>query len=177
MRSGLDDDNIDIDANFGDPSESSLDPPTQLQTPPSQSILTMPIPFPTSHHDADPASLANITDDATPDEIRTEYHPRSRRPAKVGHVNSEYGASTQRERPALAPWWPFFRTREDFLVAEILLKSHLARDKSDKLIKIIDSCVNGKGLFTLKGILDVEGAWDQASLKLAPVSLRATSTQ
>ena len=86
----------------------------------------MLIPFPTSHHDADPASLANVTDDATPDEIRTEYHPRSRRPAKVGHVNSEYGASTQRERPALAPWWPFFRMREDFLVAEILLESHLA---------------------------------------------------
>jgi hypothetical protein len=170
VRSGLDDDNIDIDANFSDPSESLLDPLTQLETPPSQSILSMPIPFLTSHHDADPASLANVADDATPNEIRTEYHPRSHRPAKVSHVNSEYGASTQHEHPTLAPWWPFFRMREDFLVVEILLESHLARDKLDKLIKIIDSCVNGKGLFTLKGILDVEGSWDQASLKLAPVS-------
>jgi hypothetical protein len=109
VHSGLDDDNINIDANFGDPSKSSLDPPTQLETPPSQSIPSMPIPFPTSHHDANPASLANITDDATTNKIRTEYHPRSNRPAKVGHIDLEYGASTQHECPTLAPWWPFFR--------------------------------------------------------------------
>ena len=170
VHSGLDDDNIDIDTNFGDPSEPSLDPLTQLETPPSQSIPSMPIPFLTSHHNADPASLANITDDATTNKIWTEYHPRSNRPAKVGHINLAYGASTQCECPTLAPWWPFFRMWEDFLVVEILLESHLAWDKLDKLIKIIDSCVNGKGLFTLKGISDVEGAWDQASLKLAPMS-------
>jgi hypothetical protein len=69
VRSGFDDNNIDIDANFGNPSESLLDPPTQLETPPSQSILSMLIPFLTSHHDADPASLANVTDDATTNKI------------------------------------------------------------------------------------------------------------
>ena len=175
--SGFDDDNIDIDADFGAPSKSLLDPLTQLESPPSQSILSMPVPFPNSHHDAGPASLANVTDDATTNKIRTEYHPSSHRPAKVSHIDLEYGTSTQCERPTLAPWWPFFRSREDFLVVEILLESHIPRDKSDKLIKIFDSCLNGKGLFTFKGISDVEAAWDQVSLKLAPVSLRAMSMQ
>lgn len=175
-RSDFDDDNIDTDADyFGAP--SSLDPPTQLETPLPQPILSTPIPFPTSHAQAGPASPADATDDATTNEIRTEYHPRSRRPAKVGHFDSEYGTSTRRQRPTLAPWWPFFRSREDFLIAEILLKSHLPRDQLDALIKLIDSCLNGKGLFTFKGVVDVEAAWDQASLKLAPVSSRATPTQ
>jgi hypothetical protein len=175
-RSDFDDDNINTDADYlGAP--SSLDPPTQLETPLPQSIISMPIPFLTSHAQAGPASPADVTDDAATSEIRTEYHPRSRRPAKVSHFDSGYGASTQRQRPTPSSWWPFFRSREDFLIAEILLKSHLPRDESDMLIKLIDACVNGKGLFTLKGILDVEAAWDRASLKLAPVSLRAKSTQ
>ena len=174
VHSGFDDDNINIDPDFGDP--SSLEPPTQLETPFYQSIASIPLPFPTSH--AGPASPANVTDDVTPDEIRTEYHPRSRRPAKVSRFYlNESGASTQRQRPTLAPWWPFFRSREDFLIAEIFLECRIGRDHSDRLIKLIDACVNGKGLFTLKGVSDVEAAWDQASLKLAPVSSRAASTQ
>ena len=74
VRSGFDDDDINIDPDFGDP--SSLEPPTQLETPFYQSIVSIPIPFPTSH--AGPASPANVTDGITPDEIQTEYHPRSR---------------------------------------------------------------------------------------------------
>ena len=93
VHSGFDNDNIDIDANFGAPFKSSLDPLTQLETPPSQSILSMPIPFLTSY--VGPMLLANITDGATTNDFQTEYHSRSHRLAKVSCVNSEeYGAST-----------------------------------------------------------------------------------
>jgi hypothetical protein len=178
-HSGFEDDNISVDAEFG--ASSSLESPAaptldQLETPLPQRILSMPISFPSSHDDL--PSSANVTDGATTNKSRTEYHPRSRRSAKVGQFNSEeYGASTQRQRPTPVPWWPFFRSLEDFLVSELLLECHLSKDQADKLIKIIDSCVNGKGLFTLKSFSDVEAAWDQASLKLAPVSLRVASKQ
>jgi len=172
--SGFKDDNISIDANFG--AFFSLEPPTQLRTPLSQSIVSMPIPFLTSY--VGPMLLANITDGATTNDFQTEYHPRSHRLAKVSCVNlEEYGASTRCQCPTLIPWWPFFRSLEDFLVSEILLKCHLSKDQLDRLIKIINSCVNRKGLFTLKSFSDVEAVWDQALMKLAPVSLRAVLTQ
>src|SRR6266851_1612997 len=89
--SGFKDDNISIDANFG--AFFSLEPPTQLRTPLSQSIVSMPIPFLTSY--VGPMLLANITDGATTNDFQTEYHSRSHRLAKVSCVNSEeYGAST-----------------------------------------------------------------------------------
>jgi hypothetical protein len=178
VDSGFEDDNISVDAEFG--ASSSLESPTaptldQLETPLPQRILSMPISFPSSHDD--PPSSANVTDGAATNESRTEYHPRSRKPAKVGHFSSEEGTSTRRQHPTPAPWWPFFRSLEDFLVSELLLECRLSKDQADRLIKIIDSCVNGKGLFTLKSFSDVEAAWDQVSLKLAPVSLRVASKQ
>jgi len=159
VRSSFDNNNLNTDADyFGAPSSPGLDPPTQLETPLPQPILSTLIPFPTSHAQAGSASLADVTDDAMTNEIRTEYHPRSQRPAKVSHFDLEYGTSTQRQRPTVSPWWPFFRSWEDFLVTEILLKSCLPRDQSDRLIKLIYACVNGKGLFMLKGVLDVKAA-------------------
>lgn len=168
-HSGLEDDNIAVDAESG--ASSSLEP---LETPLPQHIFSMPNSFLSPHRG--PPSPASVTDDATTNESRTEYHPRSNRPAKVSHFNSkEHGASTQHPHPTPAPWWPFFRSLEDFLISELLLECHLTREQSDRLIKIIDSCVNGKGLFTFKSVSDVEAAWDQASLKLAPVSSRVAS--
>ncbi len=102
VHSDFDDDNIIIDPDFGARSPSSLEPPTQLETPLSQSILSMLIPFPTSH--AGSALPANVTDGVMTNEVQTEYHPRSRRPAKVGHFDSgEYGTSTQHQHPTFAP--------------------------------------------------------------------------
>lgn len=167
-HSGFEDDN---NAEYG--ASSSLEP---LETPLPQRLFSMQNSFP-SPRDS-PPSLANVTDGAMANESRTEYHPRSNKPAKVGHFNSEgHRASTQCPHPTPTPWWPFFRSLEDFLVSELLLECHLSRDQSDRLIKIIDSCVNGKGLFTFKSVSDVEAAWDQASLKLAPVSSRVASKQ
>src|SRR6266851_1816850 len=177
VHGGFEDNNISVNAEFG-AFESSLEPPTldQLETPLPQHVLSMPISFLSSY--AGPPSSANVPDGATTNESRTEYHPRSCRPAKVGHFNSEeYGASTQRQCPTSVPWWPFFRSKEDFLISELLQECHLSKGQLDRLIKIIDSCVNRKGLFMLKSFSDVEAAWDQASLKLAPVSLRVVLKQ
>ncbi len=48
--SGFDNNNLNTDADyFGAPSSPGLDPPTQLETPLPQPILSTLIPFPTSH--------------------------------------------------------------------------------------------------------------------------------
>jgi hypothetical protein len=117
------------------------------------------------------APLADATSGATTDKIRTEYHPRSRKRAKVCGLE-EYGSEfTHRRRPTfIEPWWPDFNSQEDFLYAELVLQANMSSDISDKLIKLINRCLDGKGAFTLKGHADVENAWKRASPRVTAVS-------
>jgi len=115
--------------------------------------------------------LADVTSGGTTDKIRTEYHPRSRKRAKVCSLE-EYGSEfTHRRCPTfIEPWWPDFNSREDFLYAELVLQANMSSDVSDKLIKLINWCLDGKGAFTLKGHADVENAWKRASPRVTAVS-------
>ncbi|KAH8991781.1 hypothetical protein EDB86DRAFT_3065116 [Lactarius hatsudake] len=103
-------------------------------------------------------------------EIRTEYHPNSRRPTKVHGVDDPSHAPrrTSTCQPYSEPWSPFFQTREDFLLAEIFLQSGLGNEYSDRILKVFDLCNAGKGKVTLSKILEVHTAWERASLKLSP---------
>jgi hypothetical protein len=43
----------------------------------------------------------------------------------------------------------------------------MSSDVSDKFIKFINRCLDGKGAFTLRGHADVENAWKRASPRVA----------
>ncbi|KAH9956391.1 hypothetical protein BJV74DRAFT_800146 [Russula compacta] len=65
--------------------------------------------------------------------------------------------SSSHDKPNLKPWWPFFKTCEDFLILEILIDSSLSNAQLDKLLKLINRCIN-----------NLQAAWDHVSLKLTP---------
>jgi len=114
---------------------------------------------------------ADVTESATTDEIRIEYHPKSRKPARVCSIEEYNSESTQPQCATVAePWWPDFKSREDFSFAEIILQGHLSNELSDKLIKLFNRCMEGKGEFMLKGHVDVESAWKRASSRVTAVS-------
>ncbi len=108
----------------------------------------------------------------TTDEITTEYHPNSRRPPETQPFE-EYGRKRQffSPPPSAEPWRPFFNTREDFVFAEILMEARVDRDRSDRLIKLIKLCLDGKGALTFSNYSDVLTAWECAASQLTPVSL------
>jgi hypothetical protein len=117
------------------------------------------------------APTAHVADGVTTDEIRTEYHPKSGKPTKVCRFEEYNSDSTLPRHTTVAdPWWPDFKSREDFSYAEIIHQAHLSNDLSDKLIKLINRCLEGKGEFTFKGHADVETAWKCASSRLTAVS-------
>jgi hypothetical protein len=116
--------------------------------------------------DVDTAPLA----DSVPVEIRTEYHPRSRKYTRVSHPE-EHSSSPSHQLPDMfESWSPYFNTREDFLLSEILLEGSLNNQLADRLIKLFNYCAEGKGSCTFRGFKDVENAWEHASLKVSPVS-------
>lgn len=141
------------------------------------------IPVPVPRLDSAPPADTELSADAAPpadmvgcDTIRTEYHPRSRRPAKVCLLD-DYDTSSHQgcQDPVAEPWFPFFNTREDFLFAKILHDGHLNNDLSERLIKLVNLCLTGKGVFTIKRSADIEGAWGRASSRLTSVRSRVMS--
>ncbi|KAH9958180.1 hypothetical protein BJV74DRAFT_800037 [Russula compacta] len=73
------------------------------------------------------------------------YHPRSSKPSKAYHPKVySTRKSSSRDKPNLKPWWPFFKTCEDFLILEILIDSSLSNAQLDKLLKLINHCINGE---------------------------------
>jgi hypothetical protein len=120
---------------------------------------------------------ANVADDPAIYHIRTEYHPSSGKAAETCPYE-EYDSSQPRQssvhRMRVAdPWWPFYNTREDFLLSEVLREGNLSNDQTDKLINIIKQCLSGKGSLTFTTHADVQAARKRASLRLTPVSTRA----
>ncbi|KAI0284933.1 hypothetical protein BC826DRAFT_1189767 [Russula brevipes] len=115
-------------------------------------------------------------------EFRVEYHPRSQKHVKPEVYRSEeyhsaYQPSPQPPRGDSNPWGPFFNTREDFLVAELLLEAGMNKEQSERLIKIIGRCVSGKGTFTLARYADIESAWERASINLTPFEKSVVSVK
>jgi hypothetical protein len=108
---------------------------------------------------------------APTDKIRTEYHPGSCRCDETLSVD-DYGCAPQSPAhpPHAEPWWPFFNTCEDFLLLEILLEGQLSNELSDRLIKLFNWCLSGKGTLMLTSHSKVLAAWEHTLSKLMPVS-------
>jgi hypothetical protein len=105
----------------------------------------------------------HVTDGATIDKIRVEYHPKSRKPPKVCHIEEYDSGSTRgRHTPAADPWWPDFKSQGDFEYTEIVLRAHLSNELSDKLISLINRCIEGKDELTFKGQADVENCYGRS---------------
>ena len=103
--------------------------------------------------------------------IRTEYHPNSGRPTATRTTNDPSVAPPPSDYPLKSePWSPFFETREDFIISEVILEGALGSELVDKLLKVFDLCHAGKGKVTLKNFSQVQTAVQRASMKLSPVS-------
>ncbi|KAF7973288.1 hypothetical protein HWV62_15663 [Athelia sp. TMB] len=105
------------------------------------------------------------------DDIRTEYHPRTGRAARVARFD-EYGReeTTPSTRPIdETPWAPFFRTRLDFELAEVMQEAALNREQISRLISLIHqagSHKDGQG-FTITSYSDLKTSWDNAAAVLS----------
>lgn len=122
----------------------TLDPVREL-TPPSATQTTGPLDGPTT------------------DEVTTEYHPNSRRLPETQSFE-EYGRKHRffSPPPNAEPWRPFFNSREDFVFAEILLEAGMNKDQSERLVKLFNLCLDGKGAFTFSNYSDIQAAWGRA---------------
>ncbi|KAI0309431.1 hypothetical protein OF83DRAFT_1166855 [Amylostereum chailletii] len=71
------------------------------------------------------------------DDIHTRYHPTSGRPEETAHFEDyrTRPAPASRDPPPSEPWSPFFKTREDFLIAQIMHEGALSEDKCDRLFE------------------------------------------
>jgi hypothetical protein len=125
---------------------------------------------PSTADTSEAAPPADVTDSIA-DEIRIEYHPKSRKHAKFCRFEEYDSESTHRQCPAVTePWWPSFNTREDFLFTELIHEARLNNQLLEKLIKLVNRCIDRKGVFTFKGPADVEAAWKRASSTVTTVS-------
>ncbi|KAH9061804.1 hypothetical protein EDB83DRAFT_2506592 [Lactarius deliciosus] len=108
--------------------------------------------------------------------IRTEYHPNSRKSTKTRSVDDpSHNPSSSAHQSHPEPWAPFFRTREDFVLSEILLESGLSNNLSEKLLELFRLCKTGKGEVTVERLAEFQTAWEHASLKLTPFELSTVS--
>ncbi|KDQ51821.1 hypothetical protein JAAARDRAFT_62330 [Jaapia argillacea MUCL 33604] len=102
------------------------------------------------------------------DDIKTEYHPHSKRPAVVQHF-LEYRREAESEPilpPDPKPWRPF-RSRLDFEFAKVALEAALSASQVDAMIKLFHRCSEGDR-FTLKNNADFCDCWEKASHHLSP---------
>ncbi|KAF7967708.1 hypothetical protein HWV62_33335 [Athelia sp. TMB] len=105
------------------------------------------------------------------DDIRTEYHPKTGCAACVAHFD-EYGReeTTSSTRSIdETPWAPFFRTRLDFELAEVMQEAALNREQISRLISLIHQArlhKDGEG-FTITSYSDLKSSWDNAAAVLS----------
>jgi hypothetical protein len=121
------------------------------------------------------AQTAGSSDGPTTHKFTVEYHPNSGRASETldEHSGSKCRLSTR--TPKAEPWRPFFQTREDFVFSEVLMEIGTSRDQFDRLLKVIRTCIDGKGSLSLSNYSDMMGAWERASAQLTPVSPRTIS--
>jgi hypothetical protein len=109
----------------------------------------------------------------TIDEFTTQFHPHSGRPLETQtFMDYSYKHGSSRLPPVNAePWRPFFNTREDFELAEILMEAGVSKGHSDRLLKLFKKCLSGNGALTYSNYSDIKNSWDRAAAQLTPVSL------
>ncbi|KAF8266326.1 hypothetical protein EI94DRAFT_1803249 [Lactarius quietus] len=157
-----------------DRAQAALAAPSSLGTPTIHEYST--IPEPDTYLDISDHESTAVPVSTTFNGIQTRYHPKSGRPATtclVDGLSSTPPPSTYQVQTE--PWSPYFETREDFMISEVIFDGCLGIELLDKLLRIIDLCIAGKGKVTLKTFLQVQSAWEQASMKLSPFELSTTT--
>ncbi|KAH9009318.1 hypothetical protein EDB85DRAFT_1903138 [Lactarius pseudohatsudake] len=120
--------------------------PAREPTPPSVTEMTGP--------SDDPKSL----------DFAIEYHPNSGRAPKPPGEDS-----CKRKHPSppkAEPWCPFFKTHKDFLFSEVLMEVGMNKDLTERLIKVVRLCIEGKGSLTFSNYSDIWAAWERTSRQL-----------
>ena len=100
---------------------------------------------------------------ATPERgsyLRSQTGAKIRRSEEHAHRPSTHHSSSIRENWR-TQWWLYFKSREDYIFARTIIEAGLSEKHADKLIMIINRCLDGKGLFTLRNFAEVEGAWQR----------------
>ena len=118
------------------------------------------------------AQTAGSSDGLGTHKFTVEYHPNSGRASETleEHHSSKRQSSTR--PPKVEPWYPFFKTREDFMFSEVLMEIGTSRGQFERLLTVVKACIDGKGSLSLSNYSDMKGAWERASTQLTPVRLR-----
>lgn len=105
------------------------------------------------------------------DDVKIEWHPRvGREPEVMSWKDWGERSAPKVTRPSNStPWKPFFKTREDFELADIFRKYGMKVDDQDKVIKLMKAGPDGKSKVTFEGAADVTNAWELAKLDLVNV--------
>ncbi|KAG5640562.1 hypothetical protein DXG03_008069 [Asterophora parasitica] len=95
------------------------------------------------------------------DDIKTEYHPNSKKPTRIDAF-SDYCMQDGCEikPPQISEPWQPFCTRANFELAEIAIDAQLNQDHIARIIDLIRRCVDGHAEFTLSGNNDLQRIWD-----------------
>lgn len=103
--------------------------------------------------------------------FQVEYHPNSGLPSQtmnyydyIEATNASSPSSTQKK-----PWWPYFNSRDDFELAELMLEASLTQRQCNKLLDIIQRCSKGLGSVSLSNYSDVQSRWQNAASLLTSV--------
>ena len=115
-----------------------------------------------------------------PDDMKTEYHPRSGIPTKIERFE-EFRQKRQAAGPTSRddvltdpqPWRPF-KTRTDFEFAELVHEANLSKKKVKRMIRIIRR-VSQSPEFTLKTYEDIKEKWESAAKQHTVVSALSSS--
>ncbi|KAI0258987.1 hypothetical protein BC834DRAFT_1020051 [Gloeopeniophorella convolvens] len=165
------------------PSELPVDEFDNLELP-NNEAAAIAIPAPDSPESPPTPSVmpppSGTSDAPRLGDMRTTYHPNSRRPTAEHasrHPSGARAESTHTIPFSDEPWKPFFNSHEDFLFSEILLESGMNKERANRLIKLFRKCINGDGTFTLSNYSDVQAAWERASEKLTPFECDTVSAE
>ena len=115
-----------------------------------------------------PLSIASIQ---PPTEFKTEYHPHSRWP--VLHQPYEEFGINNAASPTMVdsvPWKPF-KTRGDYLFAEIALDAGLNKTQVDGLLELFLLVTKGTEQVTMKIDAELWKACDNVGAELTPVCI------
>lgn len=101
------------------------------------------------------------------DDIKTEYHPSSKRSTTI-HRFHEYGLEEERLREPTVdfeeiPWAPF-QTRRDFNAAALAVDAMLNNTQIDALISLIGNASDerGGGVLTIHNHKELNEIWEDA---------------
>ncbi|KAF7424448.1 hypothetical protein PC9H_009755 [Pleurotus ostreatus] len=110
------------------------------------------------------------------DDIKTEYHPHSRKVPTVQSFNTYQRRPTSppveasAHNNSLPPWSPF-RSRLDFEVASLALDAALKKEHVEALISLLKRCGRDPQQFTIQNAADIDDTWTLATHK-APEFIR-----